>query len=239
MRRPVIVSVLVGAVLVGAVLVAAPGVAFAWSNGVQGPDRFGTHDWVLRAALAEVGDRLPWLCPRAALRATDDPDTVDGVRYMSSPWWHVYDVWGASTYGDAPFAVAYWYERARKEWNAGAFCRASRSLGIMAHLVADVAQPMHTDGWLGAEDRVHGDFEAGVDQRCTSFVGCRYRLRYDGADRADPAVRTRSLARHAHVWYAELVTTFDRRGYSPTVDEITRRQLNRAANTVADLLTSL
>lgn len=234
MRRLAVLSVVAALLAVG-----GGGVAHAWSNGVRGSDRFGTHDWVLRAALSRVGDRLPWLCPRAALRATDDPDTVDGVRYMSAPWWHVYDEWGASTYGDAPFAVAYWHQRARREWNAEAFCRASRSLGIMAHLVADVAQPMHTDGWLDAEDRVHGDYEAGVDQRCTSFSRCRYRVRYDGADRVDPEVRTRSVARHAHVRYAELVTTFHRHGYTAKVDTITRRQLNRAANAVADLLTSL
>jgi len=35
------------------------------------------------------------------------------------------------------------------------------------------------------------------------------------------------------------VTTFDRHGYTREVDAITRRQLNRAANAVADLLTSL
>jgi hypothetical protein len=220
-------------------VVSGGGSANAWSNGVRGPDTFGTHDWVLRAALSRVGDRVPWLCVRTAMRATDDPDTIDGVRYMSSPWWHVYDAWGASTYGNAPRAVAYWHERARREWNADAPCRASRSLGIMAHLVADVAQPMHTDGWLDAEDRVHGDYEAGVDQRCTSFARCRYGFRFDGMDRVDPRGRTLSVARHAHPWYDDLVKTFDRHGYTREIDAITRRQLNRAANAVADLLTSL
>jgi len=225
--------------LTALVVMSVPGVAHAWSNGVEGPDTFGTHDWVLRSALARVGDRVPWLCVRAAMRATDDPDTVEGVEYMSSPWWHVYDVWGASSYGAAPTAIAYWHERARRQWNARAWCTASRSVGIMAHLVADVAQPMHTDGWLGAEDRVHGDYEAGVDQRCGSFEGCRYPFRYDGHDQVEPRGRALSLARHAHPWYDDLVTTFDRHGYTREVDAITRRQLNRAANAVADLLTSL
>jgi len=226
-------------VLTATIVASIPGIAHAWSNGVEGPDGFGTHDWVLRAALERVGDRVPWLCVRTAMRATDDPDTVEGVEYMSSPWWHVYDVWGASGYGDAPTAIAYWHERARRQWNAQAWCEASRSVGIMAHLIADVAQPMHTDGWLDAEGRVHGDFEAGVDQRCRSFAGCRYAFRYDGRDQADPRGRAASLARHAHPWYDDLVKTFDRRGYTREVDTITRRQLNRAANAVADLLTSL
>jgi hypothetical protein len=218
---------------------AQAGAASAWSNGVNGPDTFGTHDWVLRAALGRVGGKVDWICAGVALRATDDPDTVDGVTYMSSPWWHVYDEWGVDTYGNAPTAVAYWHERARKQWNAGAPCKASRSIGIMAHLIADVAQPMHTDGWLESEEKVHGDYEAGVDQRCLSFAGCRYVFRYDGADDADPAARALAVARHAHPSYAELVKTFYRRGYTKTVDAITRRQLNRAANAVADLLTSI
>jgi hypothetical protein len=228
---------LVAVVMVGATFLAG-GVAQAWSNGVNGPDTFGTHDWVLRAALGKVGDEVPWVCVRAALRATDDSDTVDGVAYMSSPWWHVYDEWGASTYGDAPSAIAHWYERARRQRRADAPCEASRSLGIVAHLLADVAQPMHTDGWFAAEDTIHGDFEAGVDQRCTTFAGCRYTFRYDGPDPTDPRARALAVARHAHPWYEDLVTTFHRRGYTGGVDAITRRQLNRAANAVADLLTS-
>jgi hypothetical protein len=30
----------------------------------------------------------------AALRATDNPDTVDGIDHASGTWWHVYDEWG-------------------------------------------------------------------------------------------------------------------------------------------------
>jgi hypothetical protein len=228
-------------VAVGVALTMLPGgrTAGAWSNGVSGPDGFGTHDWVLRAALARVGDEVPWLCVGVALRATDDPDTVDGVPSMSSPWWHVYDRWGPSTYGDGPTAVARWFERARRQRAWAAPCEASRSVGIFAHLIADLAQPMHTDGWSSAEDRLHGAYETAVDRRCTSFSRCRYRFAYDGADVVAPKVRAIAVARHAHPWYDDLVRAFDRTGYARSVDAITRRQLNRAANAVADLLASL
>lgn len=115
------------------------GVANGWSNGVAGPDSFGTHDWVFRAGLVRVGGRVPWLCVGTALRATDDPDTVDGVSFMSSPWWHTYDRWGVSTYGDGPTAIAHWFERAQRLRAAGAPCEASRAVGIIAHLIADLA----------------------------------------------------------------------------------------------------
>lgn len=59
---------------------------------------------------------------------------------------------------------------------------------------------------------------------------------YEGPDAAQPYGRTLRLARNAHPFYAELVRTYDQHGYSPRVHEIARRQLNRAANALADLI---
>jgi hypothetical protein len=141
---------------------AAP--ALAWSNGVHGYNSYGTHDWVLAKALGALGPDADWVCVSTALRATDDPDSVAGLYHASATWWHVYDIWG-ETYGDAPVAARWWFAKARRLHDAGQDCAASRALGIMAHLVADVAQPMHTDGYLAAEDRVHGPYEEAVDER--------------------------------------------------------------------------
>ena len=105
----------------------------------------------------------------------------------------------------------------------------------MGHLLGDVAQPMHTDGRLDAEDRVHSDYEQAVDSRCARS-SCRYRAVDDGSDRSRPAARTRAVARVAHQFYGELVRTYDRNSYTRRVDRITRRQLNRAANALADLI---
>jgi len=211
--------------------------AHAWSNGSAGSNTFGTHDWVLREAVRAAGPRASWVCMRTALRATDDPDTLDGIDHASGTWWHVFDIWGAR-WGAAPEAASVWFHRVRRALRAGHPCRASRALGIMSHFVADVAQPMHTDGYLAAEDRVHASYEAAVDARCRAS-GCRYVMRYDGRDPATPFRRTVRVARLAHERYRDLVRTYDRHGYSPRVDRITRRQLNRAANAVADLITSL
>jgi hypothetical protein len=145
---------------------------------------------------------------REALRATDDPDTRDGIEYASGTWWHVWDEWG-ETYGGAPEAVAVWFRRTDRRLDAGSPCRASRALGIMAHLLGDVAQPMHTDGRLDAEDGVHSSYEQVVDSRC-SRSSCRYRAVDDGSDRSRPAARTRAVARAAHPFYSELVRTSTR-----------------------------
>lgn len=92
---------------------------------------------------------------------------------------------------------------------------------------------MHTDS-TDREDPIHSPYESAVDQRVGS-----YRFHYDGRDRATPLGRTLRLARASHRYYFELVRAYDLNSHSPKVDRITRRQLQRAANALADLITSL
>ena len=210
--------------------------ALAWSNGRSGPNSFGTHDWIVREGVQLADHQGRWVCLRTALRATDDPDIEDGIDHASGTWWHVWDEWG-STYGGAPEAVAVWHRRTEQKLARGQRCPASRALGIMAHMLGDVAQPMHTDQ-IDAEDSIHSSYESAVDSRCTASQ-CRYRARNDGWDGGDPYGRTRALARQAHNDYRWLVRSYRRSGYTQQVDRITRRQLNRAANVLADLIRSM
>lgn len=53
-------------------------------------------------------NKADWVKLQSALWATDDPDTRDGIDYASSPWWHVYDIYG-NRYGDAPEAIRFWF----------------------------------------------------------------------------------------------------------------------------------
>ena len=66
-------------------LMCFPNPAFAWSNGEDGCNSYGTHDWILDQALQAVGEQAEWVRTRVALRATDDPDCVDGIDQTSSP----------------------------------------------------------------------------------------------------------------------------------------------------------
>ncbi len=220
-----------------AALVVGAAPAFAWSNGADGPNAYGTHDWILHHALDGLGDRASWVCRRAALRATDDPDTVDGIDHASGTWWHVWDDWG-ETWGGAPEAVRVWFGRVQRRLEAGRECSASRALGIMSHFVSDVAQPMHTDGSLDAEDRVHAAYESAVDERSEAGDD-EYTFEFDGADGAAPRATTLRVARRAHRFYEVLVTTYGEHGYNDRVARITRRQLERAANALADLIAGI
>jgi hypothetical protein len=234
-RRAARVFVVVVAISIGIASVPSP--VLAWSNGVDGPDTYGTHDWILDHALEALDGRADWVCRHAALRATDDPDTEDGIDHASGTWWHVWDEWG-ETWGGAPEATRVWYRRAQRRLDAGRECSASRALGIMSHFVADVAQPMHTDGSLDAEDRVHGPYESAVDTR-SEATDDEYTFDFDGIDAARPRARTVRVARQAHRFYEVLVETYDEHGYNRRVARITQRQLERAANALADLIASL
>jgi hypothetical protein len=172
-----------------------------------------------------------------ALRATDDPDSIDGIDHASGTWWHVWDEWG-ETYGGGPEAVRVWFRRTQHRLQRGDDCGASRALGIMAHLEGDMAQPMHTDGSSALEDSVHSDFEHAVDERCTA-ESCIYQLHFNGRDIVQPYADALATARAAHPFYLPLIHAYAAHGYDDAVDRITRRQLDWAANAVADLLWSL
>ena len=195
------------------------------------PDSYGTHDWILDKAVEAAGEDASWVRVRVALEATDDPDTKDGIDHASGTWWHIYDRWG-DEYGGADEAARVWFRRMHRRLDAGRERAASKALGYLAHIVGDVSQPMHTDS-SDKEEGVHSSYEQAADRRLE-----RYRFSYDGSDAANAGPRTRALARRAHKSYWSLVDTYDAKGYNRKVHRITKRQLKRAANALADLLTT-
>ena len=225
------VSTIVAGALLMSSVVAVP--ALAWSNGTEGCNSYGTHDWVLDQALQAIGEQADWVKTRVALRATDDPDCKDGIDHASGTWWHVYDRWG-DEWGGADEATAVWFRRVKSRLANSNERGASRALGIMSHFVADVANPMHTDS-SEREDGVHSSYESTVDRR----IFDDYSFNYNGEDPAKPGPKTRSVARRAHPHYWDLVRAYDNHGYNSKVHRITKRQLMRAANALADLITSL
>ena len=222
---------LVAVVAMALALPTAPA-ARAWSNGVGGCNSYGTHDWILDQAVQATGERSEWVRTRVALRATDDPDCREGIDHASGSWWHVYDRWG-DDYGGADEAAAVWFRRTKARLDSGRERAASKALGYLAHIVGDIANPLHTDQ-REREEGIHSSYEGAVDRRTGS-----YRFDYDGADPASPARKVRRIARVAHRSYFELLREYDRAGYTRRVHRITKRQLDRASEAMADLLTSL
>jgi hypothetical protein len=230
--RSKVVAVIVVAVLA---LLAAPAVSRAWCNGPYGADGFGTHDWVLQEAeRLAAGKGAGWVDLKVALPHTDDPDTV-----FHDFYYHVYDVWGSSHYGDAPKKVALYYGKALAARRAGKIAAASKYVGIMSHYFADICNPLHTDQ-CAAEDKMHAEYERDA-QRYTDAVGeNRAWVTFDGYQpRASIVAFTQQAATASHRYYFTLVRNYNASGMSPAVLSITKKCLNAAANGLADLIIGL
>lgn len=220
-------------VLVVLLLSAAP--AVAWGNG-EFYRGYGAHDWVLdqanRLIVGEQGSS--WLMLSEARPMTDDPDYIyrDFVH-------HHYDIWG-DIYGDAPTWVADLYATAAEQLSRGDAAGASRTVGLLAHYFADINQPMHTDASTKETDLRHSLYEMAVDSRTRSATTNQSWVIFDGLTVvADPAATTADAAVFAHQSYATLVNTYARYGFNTTVLNITKAQLNRGANDLADMIATL
>jgi hypothetical protein len=232
MRSRLVITTLLACLLV---LLLLPAVAQAWSNGDDHGNGFGTHDWVLQEAnRLAARQNAGWVKLRVALPRTDDPDTV-----FHDTYYHVYDVWGASTYGDAPKKVSEYYGKALAARKAGDWMQASRFVGLMAHYYADICNPIHTDQTV-AEDRMHSSYETKTQTYTDSVGENRSWITYDGYRATTNVVGfTKTTASAGHKYYSALVKGYNSGGMNATVLSITKKSLNRAANGLADLIISI
>jgi len=154
----------------------------------------------------------------SGLPTTPTPGTESSMR--ARPWWHVYDIGGRGT--ETPLKRS---ASDSREQLAGKHRRkASCSLGILAHLLGDLANPMHTDqtNQRGGHPLSH---EEAVDRR-SGKRDTIYKFHYDGRDSGSPVTRPSmspecptALTRD---WCAIMTARIQRR-----VHRITKRQLNR------------
>ncbi len=211
---------------------AMPARAWAWANGPDHGNGFGTHDWILDEGLTIAGTRGGggWVDKAVALAATDDPDTQlhDYVN-------HVYQTTG-HVYGSAPARVQAVFDQAVAQLRAGDRAGASVTLGLLAHYYGDVCNPLHTDQ-TAAEEKIHSRYETRVG-RDTSQPGqnAAWVVPAPEAPATDEAARTVAAAAHAHLSYAELVADYSANGYDSRVQAITAESLSDAVNGVAAIV---
>jgi hypothetical protein len=230
MRSRLIVTTL----LVCLLALLLPAVAQAWSNGGDGGNGFGTHDWILREATRlAAAHGADWVILQVAEPKTDDPDTV-----LHDTWYHIYDVWG-SPYGDAPAKVLSNYRLALAARKAGNWSAASKYVGLMAHYYGDICNPIHTDQ-CAAEDRMHSSYETAAQKYTDSKGENDGWVTFDGYKaRTDVVAFTRATATTSHKSYGALVKGFNSGGMNAAVLSITKKSMNRAANGLADLIISI
>lgn len=202
-----------------------------WANGPKKGNGFGTHDWILKEAWDALG-RPSWFKYEVARRVSDDPDTVlrDGKN-------HTFDIWGDARTG-SPKKIADLFNRAVGELQAGNQRAAGRSIGLMSHYLADINSPLHTDN-LAAEKSMFDSYENAVETRTDEPDEASFTVSFDGKNYVKNVRRfSRKSAILAHADYKNLVAGYNLAGFDATVTAITRRNLNRAVNRLADLIYS-
>lgn len=209
--------------------------AFAWYNGPNGGAGYGTHDWILsQACKMATSQDSHWVNVAVATKATLEPDKLPRDQVN-----HSYDRWGKTRYGTAPTKIASVYRSAVAAYRSGDTTAASRYVGILSHYYADVCEPLHTDGAPGGT-KTRRLYERGVDSMLTTSTSRPTWAAYDGYQYVtDPSWTGVSAAKTAHKSYALLLKRYAKRRFTSGVTSITRAQLNRAANGVADLIMSI
>jgi hypothetical protein len=208
--------------------------AYAWTNGPDAGNGFGTHDWVLNEAQRLAAARgATWVDLAVALPATDDPDTV--LRDFA---YHKIDIPG-DYLGSAPGRITYLYHRIVVNISGGDLRAASVNLGLLSHYYADICEPLHT-GQSKAERAMHARYEKRVGLLTSAPGQHRSWVTSDGSTRVTNVRATAiAAATQAHRSYATLVSVYRKSGFNATVRRITRRALRRAANDLADIIGTL
>ena len=239
LRRPIASLALAALLLVPA---AAP--AAAWSNGGSGGDGYGTHDWVVDQALAilTTADRAPaWFDRTAALRRTDDPDTVESAADPSRKIEHVYR--DAGKRGGAVHRISEHYAEAIAALKAGDEVAASEAIGMLAHFYGDIMQPYHAAVAGSSQDAAHHEYELAVDARTRRPADAPGWTNDAQTVSTLTDVRRTAIAAAAYsrARYADLhaAWTASKSTSNATVDRLTGELLKRTARDLANIIWSV
>ena len=244
------------AALLLAVALAGPATpALGWANGggANGGDGYGTHDWIVDAAVAVLDGRAnDWFDAETARLASDDPDTVEDRGTRAE---HVYRDSGGR--GGAIARISYEYDVATAAYQRGvaardggdpgaateAFHDASRHIGLLAHFLGDIAQPFHTATEGTALTSLHLGYEALVNAQQRSPDG---RPDWRSPRRTvDPVSNMRrtaiATAAYSRSHFADVYAVLTTEGMvlTPELDAITGLLMQRAADDLADIIWSI
>jgi len=212
--------------------VAAPN-AFAWNNGGNAGNGFGTHDWILDQAIRLAGPDASWVDTTTALLATDDPDH-DGERITHYFLEH-------TVYRGAPQRVSDLYYSAATAYDAGDRVEASRLLGLLSHHYADPLNPFHSAHAAFSKSAHHGPYEAAVLAQ-TNQRGLNAGWITEAARQpiTDVRVKLMSAARYSRVRFPRLIKALESAKVvdvaRSTVHTVTIEVMSRAANDLADII---
>ncbi len=224
-------------ILALALITTAVSPAAAWNNGNNDGDGYGTHDWVIDAALKVLDGRANgWFNASVARLASDDPDNVGATGEND----HVYRDVGIR--GGAVHRIAEHYAAAERHYRAGRHTDASREIGLMSHYLSDIMMPWHShyDG-IGAAGHLEYEQLVGREQESASespgWVSTRRTVGTISNARTtaiNAATYSRGYFSELHAEFTKNMTTLNTR-----VREITKLLMVRTANDLADMIWSI
>jgi hypothetical protein len=234
-------------------LPATPALAWANGGGANGGDGYGSHDWIVDAAVAVLDGRAAdWFDAETARLASDDPDTVEDRGTRAE---HVYRDSGRRGGAIARISLEFdvataAYQRGAVARDAGdtgaaadAFSDASRHIGLLAHFLGDLAQPFHTATEGTALDSLHFGYEALVNaQQRSPDSRPEWRSPRRTVDPISDIRKTAiAIAAYSRTYFADVYAVLTTEGLvlSPELDAITGLLMQRAANDLADIIWSI
>lgn len=240
-RRTLAIVVLAAVLSVGSVQS-----AFAWANGGDNRNGYGTHDWLLDKAIIAAGASASWVDVGVALRATDDPDSLGTSKHL-----HVFKESGSARGG--PQQAADEYAALLAAYRAGNYVEASRLLGVMSHYYTDIAQPFHSKstpdgavyttkyGGTKLVGKIHNDYEQAAEAYVLhGDANARLVMR---SRRPASDVRTMAVgaAKYARARYSTLMPSFAVSGKitGGAARDVTDQVFSRAVNDLADIIAAV
>lgn len=240
-RRTLAVVVLATVLLTGSVQS-----AFAWGNGGDERNGYGTHDWLLDRAIRAAGEKASWVDVNAALLASDDPDSLGTSKYL-----HVFKEFGRARGG--PQQAADEYGALMAAYRAGNYAEASRLLGVMSHYYTDIAQPFHAKytpddakystkyGGTRLITTIHLDYELAAEDYALKGGGDSRLVVRERRPVSDVRTMAVGAARYARARYGALVPSFAASGKitGGTARDVTDQVFSRAVNDLADIIAAV
>jgi hypothetical protein len=208
----------------------------AWNNGGDDPG-YGTHDWVIDAALKVLNGKADsWFVASTARAHSDDPDNVGETGEND----HVYRDTGIR--GGAIHRIAEHYSSAVRYHRSANYPAASREIGLMAHYYSDIMMPWHShyDG-IGAPGHLEYEQLVGLEQRNAADAPEWVSSRRTVGTIANARTTAISAAKYSRGYFPELSAKFnaDRTRLTTRVRDITKLLMVRTANDLADMIWSI
>jgi len=228
-----------------ALLALAPSIApvGAWSNRGDG---YGTHDWILDQAFRLLDKRglgHGWVNEDIALKASDDPDTVEVAADPSRKIEHTYTATGRR--GGAIHRITELYASILRNHAAHDDNTASKQLGMLAHFWGDLSMPFHTNQDAQTNDSDHHALELVVNDLTrgpTDKPGWSVaNTNWNVSNMSNVRTGAVAMAAYSRARYHDLNAAYDANdaSLSNAAENILQDVLIRASGDLADLIQSV